>query len=76
MHIDNKWPDFVTDSRNIGFGLSIDGFNPFSNKTCIWSTWLVMLLVYNLPPWMATKWFFMLFALLIPGKKQVKLKEH
>jgi hypothetical protein len=27
-----------------------------------------MLLVYNLPPWMATKWFFMLLALLIPSK--------
>jgi hypothetical protein len=33
-----------------------------------------MLLVYNLPLWMATKRFFMLLALLIPGKEQVKLE--
>jgi hypothetical protein len=72
MHIDNKWPDFATNLRNIRFGLATNGFNPFSDKTCIWSTWLVMLLVYNLPPWMATKWFFMLLALLILGKEQVK----
>jgi hypothetical protein len=55
MHIDNKWLDFAIDPRNIRFGLSINGFNPFSDKTCIWSTWPAMLLVYNLPPWMATK---------------------
>ncbi len=68
MHINNNWPDFVADPRNIIFGLATNGFNPFSKKTCIWSTWPVMLLVYNLPPWMATKRFFMLLALLIPGK--------
>jgi hypothetical protein len=33
-----------------------------------------MLLVYNLPPWMVTKRFFMPLALLIPGKEQVKLE--
>jgi len=74
MHIDNKWPDFAIDLRNIRFGLSINGFNPFLDKMCIWSTWPAMLLVYNLPSWMATKQFFMLFALLIPGKEQVKLE--
>jgi hypothetical protein len=76
MHIDNKWPNFATDPINIRFGLAIDGFNPFSNKTCIWSTWPVILLVYNLPPWMATKRFFMLLTLLIPGKEQVKLENN
>jgi hypothetical protein len=74
MHIDNKWPDFATDPRNIRFGLATDGFNPFLNKTCICCTWPVLLLVSNLPPWMATKQFFMLLALLIPSKEQVKSK--
>jgi hypothetical protein len=32
MHIDNKWHDFVVDPKNIRFGLSIDGFNPFFKK--------------------------------------------
>jgi hypothetical protein len=72
MYIDNNWPAFAIDPRNIKFGLATNGFNPFSDKTCIWSTWPVMLLVYNLPPWMATKQFFMLLALLNPGKEQVK----
>ncbi len=72
MHIDNNWLDFAANLRNIIFGLVTDGFNPFVDKTCIWSTWPIMLLVYNLPLWMATKRFFMLLALLIPGKEQVK----
>jgi hypothetical protein len=71
---DKKWLDFAVDPKNIRFRLSTVGFNPLSNKTCIWSTWPVMLLVYNLPLWMATKRFFMLLALLIPGKEQVKLE--
>jgi DNA-directed RNA polymerase subunit RPC12/RpoP len=74
MHIDNKWPDFATNPKNIKFGLTTYGFNPFSNKTCIWSTWPVILLVYKLLPWMATKRFFMLLALLIPSKEQIKLE--
>ncbi len=57
------------DLKNIRFGLATNGFNPFSNKTCIWSTWPVMLLVYKSPSWMATKRVFMLLALLIFGKK-------
>jgi hypothetical protein len=27
--IDRKYKDFVGEARNIGFGLSTDGFNPF-----------------------------------------------
>jgi hypothetical protein len=36
-----------------------------------WSTWPVMLLNYNIPPWLATKKFFIMLALLIPGKQSV-----
>jgi hypothetical protein len=35
MHIDNNWPDFAIDPKNIIFRLVSDGFNPFLNKTCI-----------------------------------------
>jgi hypothetical protein len=32
--------------------------------------------MYNLPPWIATKWFLMLLALLISGKEQVRSEKH
>jgi hypothetical protein len=36
--------------------------------------WPVLLLNYNLPPWLCTKKFFIMLALLILGKQSVKLE--
>jgi hypothetical protein len=45
--------------------------NPFKQTRSSWSTWPVTLLNYNLPPWLSTKKFFILLALLIPGKQSM-----
>ncbi|KAK8931030.1 hypothetical protein KSP39_PZI016253 [Platanthera zijinensis] len=34
-------PDFAMDPRNVRFGLSIDGFNPFRTMSSVFSTWPV-----------------------------------
>jgi hypothetical protein len=65
---DNIDPSFGEDARNIHFALAADGVNPFKQTR---STWPVTLLNYNLPPWLCTKKFFLLLALLIPGKESV-----
>lgn len=65
--IDEKWPEFAADPRNVRLGLSLDGFNPFGDKNNVYSCWPVTLLNYNLPPWMTTKRFFVILGLLIPG---------
>jgi hypothetical protein len=52
-------------------GLASDGVNPFSNQSLSHSTWPVVLLNYNLPPWLVTKRFFLMLVLLIPGKESV-----
>ena len=62
---------FGNDSRNIHLGLAADGVNPFKLQRCSWSTWPVMLLNYNIPPWLTIKKFFIMLALLIPGKQSV-----
>jgi hypothetical protein len=69
--IDADWPDFAEEPRNIRFGIATNGFNPFSIKRSTWSTWPVMLLNYNVPPWMTTKKHFILLSLIIPGPKSV-----
>jgi hypothetical protein len=43
--------DFSADSRNVMLGLTSDGFNPFGNMSTSHSTWPVMLVPYNLSPW-------------------------
>jgi hypothetical protein len=68
-HINNSpmFDNFRDDPRNLRLGLATDGINPFSEKRSIHSTWPVLLLNYNMPPWMTTKKYFVMLSLLIPG---------
>ncbi|XP_042441186.1 uncharacterized protein LOC122026513 [Zingiber officinale] len=64
---DHKHPEFAKDPRNIRLGLASDGFNPFKNMSTTHSTWPVILMPYNLPPWMCMKQQYFMLSLLIPG---------
>jgi hypothetical protein len=68
--IDSKFKDFAGDARNIRFGLSTDGFNPFGEQSFSHSTWPVTLCIYNLPPWLCMKRKFIMMPVLIQGPKQ------
>ena len=73
-HIDSNpemFSDFGKDARNIRLGLSLDGMSPYNDKNNTYSLWPVTLLNYNLPPWLVTKRFFVMLALLIPGPDSV-----
>jgi hypothetical protein len=73
-HIDSLYPDSTSEDRNIRLGMVLDGVNRFSNQALSHSTWPVVLLNYNLPPWQVTKRFFIMLILLIPGKESVTAK--
>uniref|UniRef100_A0A803ND11 Transposase n=1 Tax=Chenopodium quinoa TaxID=63459 RepID=A0A803ND11_CHEQI len=64
---DSLYPKFVDDPRNVRLGLATDGFSPFNSMSIVHSTWPVMLINYNLPPWMIMKPEYLILALLIPG---------
>ena len=68
--IDRAFPDFAKDARNIRFGLSTDGFNPFGAFSSGHSTWPVTLCMFNLPGWMCMKRKFIIMSVLIQGPKQ------
>ncbi|XP_071676620.1 uncharacterized protein [Lolium perenne] len=68
--IDREFPDFADDARNLRFGLSTDGMNPFGEQSCSHSTWPVTLCIYNLPPWLCMKRKFIMMPVLIQGPKQ------
>nr|XP_028950696.1 uncharacterized protein LOC103420381 [Malus domestica] len=68
-HLDNLYPDFASEIRNVRLGLASDGFNPFGKMRNDHSTWPVVLSVYNLPPWMCMKQPNFLLSLLIPGPR-------
>ena len=68
--VENRWPEFASESRNLRLALSADGVNPFNSLSSRYSLWPVMLVTYNLPPWLCMKRKFMMLTMLIPGPKQ------
>ena len=64
---DFKYPDFAKEPQNVRLGLASDGFNPFGTMSASHSTWPVVLMPYNLPPWMCMKQPYLMLSLLIPG---------
>ena len=65
---DAQHPEFALEPRNVRLGLAVDGFNPFGNMNNSYSLWPVILIPYNLPPWLVMKDPFSLMSLLIPGE--------
>jgi hypothetical protein len=61
-HIDEKWLDFANEPHNIRLGLVLNGINAFGDLNSCHSTWPVILLNYNLPPWLVTKQYFMMLT--------------
>jgi hypothetical protein len=68
--IDRKYKDLVGEARNIRFGLSTDGFNPFGEFSSGHNTWPVALCMFNLPGWMCMKRKFIMMSVLIQGPKK------
>src|SRR3954463_6970489 len=68
--IDRVFKKFSDDTRNLRFGLSTDGFNPFGEHSSSHSTWPVTLCIYNLPPWLCMKRKFIMMPVLIQGPRQ------
>ncbi|NAW06103.1 hypothetical protein FGF99_24590, partial [Salmonella sp. gx-f8] len=66
---DSKFPSFASDPRNVRLGLAVDGFNPFKIMSTSYSTWPVVLVPYNLPPWICMKQSSLILSMIIPGEK-------
>jgi len=47
---DPVFGDFGAESRNMRLALSLDGVNPFKLSNTNWSTWPVLILIYNFEP--------------------------
>ena len=65
-HVD---PTFADETWNWRLDLSLDGVNPFPHSNTMHFTWLVLLLIYNLPPYLVTKKFFIQLSILISRKE-------
>ena len=48
--IEEKWPLFKEEPRNVKISLVADGVNPFGDLRSTYSVWLVFVININLPP--------------------------
>jgi len=65
--VEEKFPNFSLEDRNLRMGLSLDGVNPHGVQSSKHSVWPVMMVLYNLPPYLVTKRFFICLTMIIPG---------
>lgn len=65
--IEEQYPVFSGEERNVRMGLALDGVNPYSLQSSKHSIWPVMLVLYNLPPYLVTKRFFICLTMIILG---------
>ncbi|XP_006588181.1 uncharacterized protein [Glycine max] len=68
--IDQLYPKFGQDPRNLRVGLASNGMNPFGNLSCNHSSWPVLLMIYNLPPWLCIKRKYIMMSMMIAGPRQ------
>ncbi|XP_052728168.1 uncharacterized protein LOC128195186 [Vigna angularis] len=68
--IDSMFPYFGNDPRNLRLGLATDGMNPYGNLSSRHSSWPVMLVIYNLPPWLCMKRKYVMLSLMVSGPRQ------
>ena len=66
---DEQNPHFASEPRNVRFGLASDGFNPFGVMSTTHSTWPVLLIPYNVPPWLCMKQPSIILSMIILGEK-------
>ncbi|XP_058755972.1 uncharacterized protein LOC131629194 [Vicia villosa] len=68
--VDSLFPDFGNEPRNLRLGLSTDGMNPYGSLSSNHSSWPVILVIYNLSPWLCMKRKYVMLSMMISGPKQ------
>ena len=66
-NIEEKWPIFKDQPRNVRLSLAADGFNPFGEIRSTYTMWHVFVINNNLPPWMSIKREHTMLAIIILG---------
>ena len=68
--IDRLYLGFDKEARNLRLGLATDGMNPHGSLSTQHNSWPVLLVIYNLPPWLYMKRKYMMLSMMISGPRQ------
>ena len=64
------YPNFGNEDRNLRLGVASDGMNLFGNLNSSHSSWPVLLMIYNLPPWLCIKRKYIMLCMMIAGPRE------
>ena len=53
--MEEKWPHFKEEPRNLRIYLAADGVNPFTHMKSIYTVWTIFVINNNIPPWLSIK---------------------
>ena len=65
--IEEKWPHFKEEPRNLKLSLAAYGVNPFGEMRSTYSVWPIFVINNNIPPWLSIKREHIMLALIVPG---------
>ena len=71
--MEEKWPHFKEEPRNLRISLATDGVNPFAQMKSIYTMWLIFVINNNIPPWFSIKREHIMFSMIILGILCLKL---
>ena len=63
--------DFSFELTNLHLALSANGVNPHGDMSSKYSCWPIMMVIYNLPPWLYMKRKYIMLSMLISRPKQL-----
>jgi len=69
--ISRLYLNFGKEARNLRLGLATNGMNPYDSLNTRHNSLPVLLVIYNLPPWLCLKWKYMLLSMVILGPRQL-----
>jgi hypothetical protein len=70
--IDDLYPKFRKERRNLRLGLATDGMNPYRDLRSNHSSWPFLLVIYNLPFSICMKRKYIMLSMMITGPKQLE----
>ena len=68
--IDQLFLDFGEEPRNLRLEHVSDDMNPFGNLSTNHSSWSVLLMIYDLPPWLCMMQKYIMLCMMIAGPRQ------
>ena len=71
--MEEKWPHFKEEPRNVRISFAEDGVNSYEEKRSIYSVWPIFIINNNIPPWLSIKREHIMLSMTILGILSLQL---